>query len=346
MKTLYITLILISLIVSDSSVAQEPTIEDIVIARGNAQLDPSFLSFTIENDYFGNGTDQYYTNGWRLGWFEAGAAPSDFIEDIGELYPGFRVNGTTSVTFSLGQNLYTPRDITISTPQPNDRPWAAWLYGSVGLVSVTNNHVDEIETSIGVVGPMALGRQTQKMVHRYITDSPEPKGWSNQLDNEIGLNASWQRRWPQFYGMEVGENLWFSTAPQIGLSLGNIYTHAETGINFRLSPKSERLSDLPLRVRPAMPGTGYYPKPDGGWSWSLFGGVDGRVVGRNIFLDGNTFEDSPSVDKKRFVYDLNAGVDVTYGQSRLSYTLVKRSKEFDDQQDDAVFGALSISRRF
>jgi lipid A 3-O-deacylase len=103
---------------------------------------------------------------------------------------------------------------------------------------------------------------------------------------------------------------------------------------------------MPLRVRPSMPGTGYFPKPEHGFSWSLFGGINGRAVGRNIFLDGNTFENSPSVDKKPFVYDINAGVDFTYGQTRLSYTLVHRSKEFDTQDETSIFGAVSISRRF
>jgi len=124
-----------------------------------------------------------------------------------------------------------------------------------------------------------------------MTNSDDPKGWENQLDNEIGVNVAWQRRWPGWKTWDVGDDLWLSAAPQIGLSLGNIYTHAETGMNVRLSPKSERFSDMPLRVRPAMPGTGYFPKPAGEWSWSVFGGVNGRLVGRNIFLDGNTFEE-------------------------------------------------------
>ncbi len=331
--------------IPDSLRAQEPTIEDMVISNTSTQLDPSFITLAVENDLFASGTDKYYTSGFRLSWFEAGAIPPNWIADIGELYPGFRVNDTTSVTFSLGQNLYTPQNIEIATPQNNDRPWAAWLYLSSGLTTITDNNIDELEMSLGVVGPAALGEQTQKFIHKNISDSPIPQGWDNQLDNELGLNLSWQRRWPEAwtYGFD---DYWLSMTPQIGVSLGNVYTHAETGLNFRLSPKTERFSDMPLRVRPAMPGTGYFPKPAKGYSWSLFGGVNGRAVGRNIFLDGNTFENSPSVDKKRFVYDLNAGVDVTYGQTRLSYTLVRRSKEFDGQDDSAIFGAVSLSRRF
>jgi lipid A 3-O-deacylase len=322
------------------------TLQETVITGVPQQTDNKFLTFAIENDLFASGEDQYYTNGFRLSYFEAGADLPDWARGLGEVYPGFRINDTTSLTFSIGQNLYTPRNIEIATAQPDDRPWAAWLYASAGMVSVTNNNVDELEVALGVVGPLALGEEVQSLVHKY-TDSPDPKGWDNQIENEIGLALSWSRRWPEYFGTSIYDDLWFSAAPQIGVTLGNIYTHAEVGMNFRISPMSERLSDLPLRVRPSMPGTGYFKKPSDRWSWSVFGGVNGRAVGRNIFLDGNTFrDDSPSVDRRNFVYDVNAGVDFTYGQTRVSYTAVRRSKEFNGQDDNAVFGAVSISRRF
>ena len=69
-------------------------------------------------------------------------------------------------------------------------------------------------------------------------------------------------------------------------------------------------------------------------------------MGRNIFLDGNTFEDSPSVDKRFFVGDANAGIAFTLGHYRLAYTINVRSKEFHNQEDEAVFGSLTLTRRF
>lgn len=333
------------MIISDSSYGQNETLENQITSNINSQVDPSFITLAIENDLFASDKDQNYTSGFRLSWFEAGAKPPTWIGNVGELYPGFDINDTTSITFSFGQNLYTPEDITNPSQQNNDRPWAAWLYLSTGLTTVTKNHVDEIEMALGVVGPYALGEQTQKFIHKHVSNSDIPQGWNNQLNNELGLNFSWQRRWPEYMTWSTDDH-WFRLSPNVGLSLGNVYTHAETGLNFRFSPKTERFSDMPLRVRPSMPGTGYFPKPENGWSWSLFGGVDTRIVGRNIFLDGNTFENSHSVDKKPFVYDLNAGVDFTYGQTRLSYTLVRRSKEFDNQDDASIFGAISVSRRF
>ncbi len=135
-------------------------------------------------------------------------------------------------------------------------------------------------------------------------------------------------------------------APSFGATLGNVYTLGQGGLNFRIAPYSQRYADLPTRVRPSTPGTGYFPQLENNWSWGFFGGVTGYVVGQNIFLDGNTWQDSPSVDKKTFVYDTSLGFDTIYKNTRLSYTLTHRSKEFDTQSDESVFGSLSITRRF
>ena len=44
----------------------------------------------------------------------------------------------------------------------------------------------------------------------------------------------------------------------------------------------------PPTIRPSLPGADYFPRQEG-FSAYVFGGVEGRVVGRNIFLNGNTF---------------------------------------------------------
>src|SRR5690606_3878736 len=123
--------------------------------------------------------------------------------------------------YTLGQNLYTPEDISVRAPPNGDRPWAAFLYGSVGLVTRTGAHIDEFEGTLGVVGPQALGEPVQKFVHRHVTGSPTPKGWSNQLDFEPGLILSWTRRWPQAAYLDAGD-FRFALEPNVNLSLGNI----------------------------------------------------------------------------------------------------------------------------
>jgi lipid A 3-O-deacylase len=156
---------------------------------------------------------------------------------------------------------------------------------------------------------------------------------------------AWQRSWPMFLQKKTGEYFW-SLKPYMGVTLGNIRTYANTGFTVRLSPFNSKWQDTPIRIRPAMPGSGIYEIPKGKWSWSLFAGIDTRAVGRDIFLDGNTLAKSHSTEKKTFIADATAGASLTYKNTRLSYTIVYRTKEFKSQENPEIFGALSVGVRF
>lgn len=311
----------------------------------------NYLSLSYENDLVGNGSDEYYTSGVRATYFNVNADVPPVIDDMAEAVPGFEINATTSTFFTLGQNLYTPSRIDIADRQEGDRPYAGWLYGSVGMATLTSDHIDELELTLGVVGPEALGEQTQKFIHSHITDSPTPKGWKNQLDFEPGVIVSWQRRWPRGFGgnwnLDIGDDFRLRAEPNVNVSLGNVYTYAGTGLMLTFGPYQGVLQDTPPRVKPAMSGTGYFDVPDQKWSWYLFAGLDGRAVARNIFLDGNTFDnDAPTVDKKILVGDAVAGIAFTLYDYRLSYTANYRTKEFDGQPDDTIFGSITLTTRF
>lgn len=309
-----------------------------------SQEDNSFFTLTVENDLFGAGTDENYTSGVRLTYFNDKADPPEFIKALGNAVPFFNVNETTNVYYSVGQNLYTPEVITTATPDPTDRPYAAFLYGSVGYSTLSNNHIDDIELTLGVVGPAALGEQTQKTVHELI-DSDEPRGWDSQLENEPAVMLAYQRIWPEAFSADL-DPFYFRVAPHAGVTLGNVYTYANTGVTFQLVPTRHKWQAPPARVRPAIPGSGYFAVPEDELSWSIFAGVEGRAIARNIFLDGNTFRDSPSVDKKHGVLDANAGFTLTYGRTQMAYTLNWRSDEFDNQRDNSLFGSVSLGYRF
>lgn len=325
----------------------EPTLQKQAEAAVKKEAPDKRRIFTVvyENDLIGSGNDEYYTNGVRFGYLDIGADFPEFAKDLDDVIPTFSINDTSSIFYSIGQNMYTPKDITQSVQDPKDRPWAGYLYGSMGMVTFTDDHTDELELSLGVVGPAAMGEEVQKFIHKHVTDSPEPEGWDNQLKNEPAVTLGWQRAWPSFYSSDAGL-VTFSFTPYVGTTVGNVYDFVNTGVSFRVAPSSEKWQDMPMRVRPAIPGTGFFEIPENHWSWYLFGGVEGRAIARNIFLDGNTFRDSYSVDKNYFVGDANVGAALTYDQVRLSYTLIYRTKEFQDQDDDTVFGALTVGYRF
>lgn len=69
-------------------------------------------------------------------------------------------------------------------------------------------------------------------------------------------------------------------------------------------------------------------------------------MAHNIFLDGNTFRDSHDVERNILVGDASAGFSLTYGDYRMSYTLNARTKEFETQDQESIFGSVTLTKRF
>jgi len=306
----------------------------------NDDDDKGILSLVIENDSFA-GSDHDYTSGIRLSWISSEDKIPKPALAVANLLP-LSSSGNKRISMAIGQSMYTPKDITDRTPSPDDHPYAGWLYGSVGMVSDTGNTLDNVMLTLGVVGPLALARQSQSFIHSKI-GSPHPRGWHNQLHNEPGVILTYERKWRGLY--EVSPfGMGIDITPHAGVNLGNINTDAAIGATLRVG--YDLPSDYgPPRIRPSLPGSDFFV-PTKQLSGYLFTTISERFVARNIFLDGNTFSDSPSVDKKYLVSSLQAGAAITYEQMRLSYTQVYMTKEYETQDSNSVFGALTLSLRF
>lgn len=303
--------------------------------------DKGTFAIAWENDYL-VGEDDGYTNGVRFSWLSPETTVPEWLKSFSNHLPFFAREGKERYSIAVGQSMFAPEDISQSGLIVDDRPYAGWLYGSVGLISDTGSRLDNLMLTIGLVGPDALGEQVQDAVHHMIGDT-DPQGWDNQLHNEPGIVLSYERKDRSLYEFTpfgMGADI----TPYAGVSLGNVFTHASIGATTRIG--RDLPSDYgPPRIRPSMPGSDYFvPTKDLGWYF--FAGAEGRAVGRNIFLDGNTFQESHSVDKKYFIGELQAGVAVTYGNTRLAYTHVLRTKEFRQQDDAEAFGAVTLSFRF
>ena len=307
------------------------------------------FTLEIENDYLGfSGADRHYTTGTRLSWVSAPTNPErtpDWATGPYTAWPTFAPEGQRRWGFAIGQNIYTPTDLDRETPDPNDRPYAGWLYGAVSFNTQTPTRLDTLELDLGVVGPAAMGKQVQNGFHHLI-GNPRSNGWDHQLKNEPAGMLIGERRWRVLPQTSLfGSN---STHVDIigvgGASLGTVQTYGSIGAIFRIG--GDLMADFgPPHIRPSLPGSGTF-EPSAGFNWYLFGGVEGRAVARDIFLDGNTFVDSPSVDKKNFVGDFEIGIAVTYGSMRAAFTQIYKTKEFEGQEGDDRFGAFSVSWRF
>ena len=100
-----------------------------------------------------------------------------------------------------------------------------------------------------------------------------------------------------------------------------------------------------MRIRPALSGTDYFNRDylDGDFGIYGFVGAQGRAVARNIFLDGNSFRSSPSVDKEPLVADLQAGVSLFWlSGTRLDVSVMHRTEEFEGQHGGDAIGIVSF----
>ncbi|MHB8829200.1 MAG: lipid A deacylase LpxR family protein [Syntrophales bacterium] len=316
------------------------------------------LTLCVENDLFSlDDYDRYYTSGTKISWIsrdvsdygEIVKAPS-WMQRLLEWMPFVNDPGEQrSVSLSLAQDIYTPDDKWRSALMPNDRPYAGLAYLGMGLHSKNESQMDTLEFDIGIVGRHSYAEDFQKEIHILIKDV-DPKGWSNQLHDEPLVNIYGERRWKALKSATFRE-VGFDFIPHAGMAAGNAYTGINLGGQLRFG------WNIPNNFGTFMirPGTDGNVSGDDDRSFArrfprfgihLFLAVDGKFVARNIALDGNTFRDSHSIDKKPFVADLVGGIGMNIRRFKFAYSYVYRTKEFDTQKKEQQFGSISLSFAF
>lgn len=323
----------------------------LLIAAAPAALradDGQRLSVIEENDSLFFDSDDHYTQGLRIGYLGPDVKPGSGwnrpFDVLGSLLPVFPGEAKRSRRYGLsfGQSFFTPSVIAADPPDPRDRPYAGWLYLGADLLQDTDRRMlEHVELQFGVVGPAALGRQVQRGWHEFI-DGTEPEGWDAQLENEPGLVLSYERKWRLKLIGDGASGI--DLIPELGGSLGNVFTYGEAGVLLRFG-RNLQADYGPARIRPALSGTDYFNRDylDGDFGIYGFVGAQGRAVARNIFLDGNTFGSSPSVDKEPLVADLQAGVSLFWRNgARLDVTVMHRTNEFEGQDGGDAIGIVSF----
>jgi lipid A 3-O-deacylase len=331
-------------------------------------LDGTTIAGTDENDAFNylnkesERTDRYYTQGLRV------AFTSPPVEDRSELDAGlfswFAHNGillrkpgmkdeargverprrVLRVMHGFGQHMYTPENLTLTDPDPNDRPYGGWLYFSTGTMSYSQKELNSLEMQVGVVGPSARAGDAQDWYHEAILTIPKAQGWHNQLHDEPGINFNFERRWRPVSFPATRNYLDFT--PGMTAAVGTVET--SVGANGTLRAGWNLDGDFgPPRLRSGLASEFFY----GDSGFYFFAGGGARLVVRDVFLDGSTWVDSPSVDKQWFVPEASAGFT---GRLRFwdlftlrgGYTYFWRDEEFRGQHGDSEFGAWSVGISF
>jgi lipid A 3-O-deacylase len=160
--------------------------------RGPQQDTPTrLLRIYEDNDFLnirGQGTDDAYTNGTRIDYFYMPVHPSRWFID--KHMPKAGDSSVNVYGWGIMQLMFTPNDISDAGYQPNDYPWSGGLIATHTLYSYNpvKKYDFQTELVLGVMGPAALARQTQTLVHRMIHYT-KPMGWKHQFRNDLLLNV-------------------------------------------------------------------------------------------------------------------------------------------------------------
>ena len=344
MPILAAMILVLALLVRPAAAGDGKQLAQEVAKAGDTEL--GTFTFQFENDLFA-GTDRYYTNGVRLSWLSPeGGKTLPILQQVRDLLEVIAQdeNETTRFGWALGQDIYTPSDKAPTALIADDRPFAGWLYGSLSVHTVNDmgggrKTSETVEVSLGLVGPEALGEESQDFVH-HLRGISVFNGWDNQLKTEPGLMVAYERKWRLADPWNLGRGWQADFVPNVGASLGNVLTHAGAGAAMQVG------LNLPADFGPPsliQGGTALDKLNEEGWSFYFFATGEGRYVAHNIFLDGNTWRDSHSVDREPWVGQFTLGAAVTYGRFRIAYTNALVTKEFAGQARASRFGSLSAS---
>ena len=310
------------------------------------------FTFYMENDIFAN-TDGQYTNGFKLTWTRYGLA--ELPEDAWAhrwLYPvvkrlGFekKPESEKAITFSLGQNMYTPNDIEKTELISDDRPYAGILYMELGFHHKYKNRMHTLGLCAGIVGPHSYAEALQSEGHALLHNK-EPKGWDNQLKDEpvIGLIYDYKHKiFTSNINAGAGGDIIFNA----GAGLGNVKTFCHAGLMMRWGWNVPNdCGNFPIQ-----PATCFHSEFKQSTCQSqkkkygihLFFSAGSELVLHDIFLDGNTFRDSHSVDKKPVIGILMGGIGLVTGRVKTVIAYVARTKAFDTQSKSEAYGSMNVS---
>jgi len=315
----------------------------LLIGHSTALASEGVLNLLVENDVFTN-ADRHYTSGIMLNYVSNIDEGPRRLQRLGVRFPGIEDDDKMHVAVSLGHEIYTPTNIVDPQLLEDDRPYAGHLYIAAGF---TTENPEEIETwrlSLGLVGPGARAEIIQNNLHREI-GSDEALGWDHQLKNEFVLSVAYEKKWLRLARSKTFNNkLEVDLLPYVSASVGTPLSYAGLGGMIRIGRGLDH-DYGPPRVRPSLPVSQYYERLNG-VSWYIFAGIDVRFIAHNLFLDGNNFDSSHSVDKENFVGDLQAGVVWNNRKFRVAYSWIYRTREFKKQDENDIFGSLSMSVHF
>lgn len=213
------------------------------------------------------------------------------------------------VRLEFGQEMYTPTKDS-PTPLPGERPYAGWLYGRLAVRTADVRQLRSFGMTLGVTGPPSLGESVQRGFHSLF-GFRRPLGWKYQLATEPAFALIAEHTWRFAPGYASS---FIDFLPSVGATAGTLRTAIGGGGRLRV-------------------GTGIvhpWLAADSIRRFAIHGFVATHVEGvaRDLFLDGNTFRNSITVDSEPIRGQWERGVHIDLGLLGIEYSATSESRPY------------------
>ena len=304
------------------------------------------FSFNLENDADFK-TDIGYTHGGRISLLF-------FREDSSESWLNIPLSrpqdSSNFISFSYVNQMFTPYDLGAANLITDDRLYAGYAYFEVGLHQSTKSLLYSLSLQVGVIGPSS-GMENLQIFFHDILDARHSAGWEYQLKEEFAFNLNYTHKWyleaNDFYGVES------VLVPYASSELGNISIKASGGALYRVGfniPKDYGMSSLDEAGYSSIPiESKSISAPLKLWHAHFNLSAGTNLILRDIFLDGNSFEDSHSIEKKSYNAYLGAGLSLRYKKFSIDYQHYYYTKEYEARgkhKEYLGYGSLIFNYEF
>jgi hypothetical protein len=304
-----------------------------------------YFSLTFENDVFYH-EDDGYSNGVTFNWGYYDVAvlnDSSLPEWISSLAQASYISTLEerqyAIHYSFGQYLQTATDISISELVEDDAPYVGLLAWKISIAAYNQSILDELSLTLGVVGPIAGAEYSQKYLHSWI-NANEPEGWDNQINNEAVFQVQANRIWRNFT-LPLG-NTEIDLITGIHAGAGNLLSDANLGIGLRWGQELDAnfSSSSPFLVQKL---NGPKASVNG---WYVFANLSAGYVANDIFIDGNTFQNSHSVDLIHWQAGVAIGAQINIYDWNIIYSTIYGTDQYESQTDKVRWANITITHHF
>ncbi|PST81727.1 DUF2219 domain-containing protein [Pedobacter yulinensis] len=289
------------------------------------------FGFRSDNDaYLFYGQDRYYTNGLYIYYRHAA--------DQQHLRSGLEKR---IWEFSAGQGMYNPISGYSPEAGQQDRPFAGYLFAGAALNQLySNESALKLAVQAGVIGPAALGREAQELLHR-IVGFYEIRGWEYQVREDLALNfsASYNRL---IFRPAEGD---FDLSAEGYANVGTAFSGAGAAAVFRLGRINQFFHSAYLQASASNA-----PKQKALHASEFFLYVKPQLnlVAYDATIQGGMFNrDSPvTFGAKPFVFVQQLGLNYSSQRFTIDFGLTFKSKEVKSTARPHQYGSVSMYYRF